>query len=351
MVTGSAVNWYVGFGNGKRRIVSGIPDEFIVRLGEAGGWIGPRTESGDVMGDIELVKWLSVVMLEEAGVEMLLHSLVVGALERDGAVRGVIVESKAGRGAVCAKAVVDATADADVAHSAGVETTCHCKRVTLVSRIEGVDRERLDRFSRANPERFSALTEEAGLRRGSFPRSCVEFEDRSGVDVADLTYVENEARKRVFRTLDFLRKNVPGYEEARVASTAPQLGVRETRKIVGECTVTEQDLLDSRRWEDTVGRCGSYVSDRKTYAVSGLEYDVPYGCLVPKTTDGLVVAGRCISATHEAIDSLRVVPPCMLTGQAAGAAAAQAALTATAPREIDVGTLQAALREGGAYLG
>ena len=151
--------------------------------------------------------------------------------------------------------------------------------------------------------------------------------------------------------LVFLRKRVPGYEKVRVVRTCSQLGVRESRKIAGERTITEEDILSSRKSADSIGRCGAQMTGYKLYDVSGLDYGIPYGCLVPREIDGLLAAGRCISATHDAINTLRLILPCMLTGEGAGTAAALAARNGVAPRRVDVPQLQTQLKEQGNNLG
>ena len=148
-----------------------------------------------------------------------------------------------------------------------------------------------------------------------------------------------------------MRENVPGYENARLAWTAPQLGVRESRKIVGEYTISYDDILESRKSDDTIGRCGAQLTGYKLYDVKGLDYDIPYRSLVPQQVDSLLASGRCGSATHEAINTLRLIIPCMLTGEAAGTAAALAVKHRVAPRNLDVTGLQATLREQGNNLG
>jgi len=352
MITGSNVTWYLGFGNGERQVIRGLSDEFVVRLGEAGGLTSERNKSGDCNSDPEFVKWLSVVMLEEAGAEILLHSWIASAVVDGDVCKGIIVENKSGRQAILAKVVIDATADGDVCLSAGVEMNTDNHDITLICEVEGVDRERAEAFKKDEPDNYAKLMTELEDQGGMMPsRGGAKFQGRSTVDVGDLTHIENEARKGIMKGLMFLRKHVPGYEKAKVAWTCPQLGVRESRKIVGAHTITEEDILGSRKSDDTIGRCGAQMTGYKLYDVSGLDYDIPYRCLVPQKIDGLLAAGRCISATHEAINTLRLILPCMLTGEGAGTAAALAVKDGVMPRDIDVPQLQAKLKEQGNNLG
>lgn len=352
MMTGSNVTWYLGLGNGKAQTIGGLSEEFIARLGEVGGLTSERNASGDCNSDAEFVKWLSVEMLQEAGAEILLHSWVSAAVVEEGVCKGLIVESKSGREAILASVVVDATADGDVCTSAGVEMTTDNHDITLVCAVQGVDRAAAEAFAKDQPEAHARLMAELAEQGGVVPTyGGARFTGRSAVDVADLTHIETEARKQAMRGLVLLRARMPGYEKARVALTCPQLGVRESRKIRGEYTITEDDILGSRKFGDTIGRCGAQMTGYKLYDVSGLDYDLPYRCLVPLGVEGLLAAGRCVSATHEAINTLRLIAPCMLTGEAAGTAAALAATQGVAPRAADVAELQSRLRKQGNNLG
>lgn len=352
MMTGSNVTWYLGLGNGDAQTIRGLTEEFITRLAQAGGLTSERNASGDCNSDAEFVKWLSVEMVQEAGADLLLHSWVSSAVVEDGVCRGLIVESKSGREAILARVVVDATADGDVCAAAGVEMATANHDITLVCDVQGVDRKTMEAFKKNEPEAYARLMAELAERGGVVPSyGGAKFADYSAIDVSDLTYIENEARKRAMRGLVFLRAHLPGYEQARVALTCPQLGVRESRKIRGEYTITEDDILGSRQFGDTIGRCGAQMTGYKLYDVSGLDYDLPYRCLVPQGIDGLLATGRCISATHEAINTLRLIGPCMLTGEAAGTAAALAVERGVAPREAEVAELQSRLKQQGNNLG
>lgn len=352
MMTGSNVTWYLGLGNGDAQTIRGLTEEFITRLAQAGGLTSERNASGDCNSDAEFVKWLSVEMVQEAGADLLLHSWVSSAVVEDGVCRGLIVESKSGREAILARVVVDATADGDVCAAAGVEMTTANHDITLVCDVQGVDRKTMEAFKKNEPEAYARLMAELAERGGVVPSyGGAKFADYSAIDVSGLTYIENEARKRAMRGLVFLRAHLPGYEQARVALTCPQLGVRESRKIRGEYTITEDDILGSRQFGDTIGRCGAQMTGYKLYDVSGLDYDLPYRCLVPQGIDGLLATGRCISATHEAINTLRLIGPCMLTGEAAGTAAALAVERGVAPREAEVAELQSRLKQQGNNLG
>ncbi len=351
MMTGSWITWFLGFGDGRKQVVRGLAEEFVCRLAKVGGLVNERNKSGDVNSDVESIKWLSIVMLEEAGVEMLLHSLVVSAPVEDGVVKGIIIESKSGRQAIMAKVVIDATADGDVAHFAGAKTTVHNHDISLCLRFEGVDRARVEQFKKADPAGYQRLLETLKAQGGFELSGAPKFSGKSAVDVGDLTLIENEARKRSMQGLLFMKQNVPGHENARLARSAPQLGVRESRKIVGEYTLTEEDILAGRKFPDTIGRCGAHMLGYQLYDVPGLDYDIPYRCLVPEKIENLLASGRCVSATHGAINTLRLIVPCMITAEAAGVAAALAVAEGVYPRKIVVSELQDRLRKQDNNLG
>jgi hypothetical protein len=147
-----------------------------------------------------------------------------------------------------------------------------------------------------------------------------------------LSKIEVESRKKIMETLKVYRKNVPGFEAAFLIEFAPQIGVRETRRIVGEYILTKEDAVAGRRFGDVVA--------------SG-SFDIPYRCLVPREIDGVLVAGRCMSTTHEAQGVIRNIPPCLITGQAAGIAAALAAKKGVKPRKLDIHLLRESLKKQG----
>jgi hypothetical protein len=159
-------------------------------------------------------------------------------------------------------------------------------------------------------------------------------------------------RHEGFQALMHLREHLPGYEDARVSLTWPQLGVRLSRRIHGVYRLTDDDLVASRQFADGIARMGIYFPDwGPNYAIKGLRYDVPYRCLVPESVDGLLVAGRCISADPIAGNTMRLLVPCLATGQAAGAAAAIAAREGCAPCDVPVEALRDELRAQDVYLG
>ena len=343
-------------------IIQGLPWEILERLIAAGGAVGPEDMEvpedkklpGDVtyehakqarhigktkpIVDYEAVRTLAFEMMAEEGVRLLLHSWTVDAIVEDNALKGVIVENKSGRQAILAKAVVDCTGDADIAAYAGAP-------------FEKAPKQELYQISRSfrvavpNDKGQPVIVGGAG---GSY-----DYGD--GTDVWDLTEAEIQIRKRAVEQVKKMRQR-PGYENSYIFgnSQPPQLGVRETRQIVGEYMLTGEDVVEGRKFPDTIAKSANPIDMHKpgganeNRSVKTDYHDIPYRCLVPKNIDNLLVAGRCISASHVAEAAIRKIPPCMATGQAAGTAAALAIKSGASPRTLDVELLQETLREQGA---
>ena len=182
-----------------------------------------------------------------------------------------------------------------------------------------------------------------------------------GVDATDadqLTQAEIEGHRQVIYLVSFLRKYVPGFENCYLVDTGSQIGVRETRRIMGEYVLTQEDVFEARRFKDAIARVSFPIDIHDVKGGGGFfegpregpYYTIPYRCLVPRKVENLLVAGRCISATHEAHGSLRVMPPCFATGQAAGTAGALSLETNVSPRYVDVELLRESLVRHGALV-
>jgi hypothetical protein len=343
-----------------KRYGMGVVREVIGRLEDLGGaspgrrasepniWKEGASFSGEecVHVDPELMKHVLNEMVLEAGVDLLMHSLVVGVDIKGSSMRGLIVEDKSGRHAVSGRVFLDATGDADVAAAAGAPFNHdrHPWGINIDFRLGGVDLARERLFREEQPEEhkrvLDGLSELVGGRMywGPSVREDVvwggapHLRDLDGLDPRGLTRVEVEGRRALVRGLEHVRSKMPGMEEAFLLDTSSQVGVRETRRIVGEYTLTKEDEVAGRRFED---------------AIASSLFDIPYRCLIPKKVDNLLVGGRCISTTHEAQGPIRNIPPCMATGQAAGVAAALAAKTRVKPKELDPRKLREALIKQG----
>jgi hypothetical protein len=300
--------------------------------------------------DPEGWKQASQEMVLEAGVHLRLHSWFSRAVVEGGAVRGVVVETKAGRQAILGKLVVDATGDGDVFASAGAPSLHGSYILTLVHRLADVDTEAAMRFEREEPTAAQQLDREVKkLLGGSWemwwlltPRpgvvwcNCPHIPGYDGLDPEHLTHIEVEARRRFMKVVEFVREHVPGFSRAYILDAAPQIGVRQTRLLEGEYVVTKEDILERRTFSDAVAR--------------GRDYHTPYRSLLPKGLEGLLVAGRCYSATSEAQRISREIPPVMVMGEAAGTAAALCLESGVAPRHVDVAALQKRLVSQGVNL-
>jgi len=373
LATGGLVLYMDGLSDGTERVVGGICWESLERLQREGGLATRAPLRYDV--DSELYKVTLDQMCLEAGVRVRLHSWVADAIVEERRVAGVVVESKSGRQAILARIVIDATGDGDVAALAGADYALGQMRIGLNMKVGGVDGARYRAFAAEQPERVRALRAELrgqggfpigmgptpwsdegiywvnviGLaeRSGLGPRDDATYEEHwdgrlSAVDADDLTHAELELRRRLVESLAFYRRNMPGYEKVRLLAFASQLGVRESRRITGQVVLSGDDVLTGRTFADAIGRGG--LPGRQS------SYEIPYRALVPRDLRGLLVAGRCISTDHQALGHIRVIPPMMVTGQAAGTAAFMAVELGQEPAAVDASILRRQLARDGVIL-
>ena len=357
---GVTVGWpvpvLIQYGRPDQYFVQGFGRELIDRLDELGGWIGPdEPESrGDGLLDTELLRLVLAEKCREAGVEVLLHSWIVDAVTEDDAVRGVIVENKSGRQALTAEVVVDATGDADVAALAGAAmlqdedpeavdepTGQAVGKCSFRADPEGVDTERFERFKEEEPERYEELMEQVVAAGGvkELGGAAISFRG-DAVDVRDLTRMEMEGSRQALVTLEFFRQNVPGWENATIGRLADQFGVRYGRRIAGLETLTKEHVKEARRTDQDIAR----------FHAGGEAGGIPYGCLVPRSVDGLIIGSRSISVEEAAFGSIRLIGTAWALGEAAGTAAALAQAEGIEPRYLDVARLRAALKDQGALV-
>jgi len=367
-------------------IIAGALKTLLERLVRAGGAIAPSLETGYVVPfDPEWFKLIALELLDEAGVQFLFHSFASAALGRD-RVEGAVMETKSGPIAVRARVTIDCTGDGDVAVQAGAPSEVGradglVQPMTLMFRVVGFQRNNFEAYVTQNPKQWRGVhglwdlvreATEAGELR--LPREDILFfatpheEEVSvnstrvtrvlGTDVWDLSYAEWMSRRQMRQIADFLRRYVPGFDGSYVAQSGVQVGVRETRRVLGDYQLTADDVLAARKFGDAVAR-GAYPIDIHNPTGTGTvlkrlppgeAYDIPLRCLMPKDVDGLLVAGRCMSGTHEAHSSYRVMPIVMATGQAAGVCAALAARRNALPRAIAAEEVQRELARQGASL-
>ena len=391
---------------GETMIIRGLFEEVVDRMVARGFAIHPA----EVHGGTAFTSWIKVghehvtpyepeglklvvdEMLTEAGVKILYHTDFLRPILEGEAITGILVSSKRGMEVIGASVVIDCTGDGDVAYRCGVpyemgnEELNLMQPATMFFHICDTDPEAMEADIQANLHNFYRkdgvnyrsfhwrVTEarengdwdmkrvSLGLFRMPKPDEwCVNTSRIMGVDSTDnesLTSAEIEGRQQADMILRFLRKYVPGCENARIKSTASYIGIRESRHIQGDYRLTADDLLDSKVPEDSIllaansvdvhGRFGP--TSNEYVPIKGDYYGIPYRSLLPRGVEQLLIAGRCVSADSTAAGAIRVMPPCMGMGQAAGIAAALAVKTGTTVRKVDAQTIRSVLKENGAYL-
>lgn len=321
------------------------------------GWSGtrvPRTPPSPVpFGatiDPEKFKYLANRVLREANVSLRYHSWVVGTVTEEARVRGVVIESKSGRQAILGKVVIDCTGDGDVFAAAGAPFRHGQLYVTLPHQVANVDTQRFLQWEWEHPDEADELLRQAKERlraKGNYWWLWTVFEGLVWVnaptytrynilDAEDLTAVEVDAREVIEAWWAWARERLPGFERSYVVDVAAQLGVRQSRLLDGEYVLTKDDVDSGVVFPDTIGR--------------SKHWHLPYRSLVPREIEGLLVAGRCYSATSQAQAISREVPTCMVLGEAAGVAAALAVREGVQPRRVDVAVLRSELRSRGVIL-
>ncbi len=386
--------------DGEQQLIKGIFEELVLRMEKIGGALHPSgiPASTPYCGFIdygharvtpfepEAVKLCATEMLVEAGVDLRLHTFVVDSIVEDGAVRGVFGASKSGLEAFTASVTVDCSADADVAVRAGADYEQGrpedglTQPLTMFFRVANVDDAVVEEYVASHPEDyrpFASIVErarEAGafpvqrkgiglyktLEPGVWRINTSRMHRLDGTNARDLTTGEIEGRRQAEALMRFFREWLPGFENAKLLDTASMVGVRETRRIVGDYQLTLDDLGAGRVFDDVIALCGYPVDIHSPTDDSGgtdgklktaNAYGIPYRSLLPAGLENILVAGRALSATHEAQSAVRVMPPCFAMGEAAGAAAAIAIRSGTTPRKVPIRALQEALVRQGVYLG
>lgn len=311
--------------------------------------------------DPERLKLASQEMLIEAGVRIVFHSWMAQTMVEDGAVTGVIFESKAGRQALRAKVTVDCTGDGDVFSRAGADFDTDIEQgdvhhsMNTGFMLGGVDMETWLDFRLKQPEAFSELNKRGREDLGFFQAPYVSWRNDvalflgprqsglSALDVDDMTEVEIRSHRFMQTHCDFFRKHAPGFEDAWMMLSAPQLGVRHTRRLKGVGRIERSQWSSGNILSDEIGVSPS-VSPKFPVL------SIPYGALVPIRLDGLLAAGRHISCDANSHGFMREIPQCWLTGHAAGVAAGVAANGGVQPRNAAIAEIQETLRQQGAYL-
>jgi hypothetical protein len=358
------------------RVVGGIIYEIAERVAKAGYGICTNS-SADF--EIEGMKLVLEQMAEESKTDLLYHSFVSNAVVKDGKITGVVAQNKTGRYKIMADRIIDCTGDGDVCAKAGCgfdmgdEENGFCQPVTLMFTIGGVDYEKVSKF-RGNDYKLVDVWKKARENGDMRPfQHCImgwwwtpTRPDQLGINFTHINFIDStkaedltsatiEGRKQAYETIEVYRKYVPGMENCYMISTPNTIGIRESRRIHGLYTLTKEDLLAMRKFDDSIGYGSFFIDihsvsgpgmDKKEYhPEKGFKYQIPYRIIVPKDIDNLFVAGRCASCTHEALGSLRVMPQCGVMGQAAGVAAVISLNRRISPKEVNVSELQKNLKD------
>ena len=368
-------------------VIAGVFKMLLERLIATGGALIPSQQTGfTVPFDPEIFKLVALDLLDEAGVQFLFHAFASDVIGHH-PLEGVVFETKSGPVAIKARMVIDCTGDGDIAAFAGAPFAVgraedeQVQPMTLMFRIVEFERAAFAAYVQTHPDQWRGvhglwdlIATATAAGELDLPREDVLFfgtpHEREvsvnstrvtgvlGTRVWDLSYAEWQSRRQMRQIAAFLRKYVPGFEKAYVAQSGVNIGVRETRRIIGEYQLTAEDILAARKFADVIAQ-GSYPIDIHNPVGKGTilkrlppgeSYDIPLRCLLPQRVDQLLVAGRCISGTHEAHSSYRVMPISMATGHAAGVCAALAACAGKAPRDIPVREVQQELKRQGAKL-
>ncbi len=406
MATGGLINIFPNISDisGKQHIF-GLTQEIIDRLDKRGGASYPRKEDWGTTdprvvnyylnanlgffyvrndpnrGGKQAVLYTAVIdpeilkdelnaMVLGAGAELFLHSWGTRPVMEGDTVKGVFFESKSGRQAILAQCVIDATGDGDIFVAAGAEFDAALSNkhrtawLAFTFWMANVDIQRYEDFQASQPEKHKAMMEEL-LKLGGYPHFFKGvLENQSGVlwyhcmqpqaeatdamDVEQLTKIDIRARKRALVTHDFMRKHVPGFEKCFVMQTAPQLGTQGGRRVSGEYTLSQDDIVADRVFEDTIAVLAN--NDLGEISARHPSLCVPYRCLVPKKVEGLLVACRAFSSEDSINQYFNIIPPCLCYGQAAGTAAALAVKAGIPPRKVDYAALQKSLIKQGVNL-
>ena len=356
-------------GGSKKKVNAGLYARMLEELFALGG----STASDDRFYKDEIMKIVLDRMVKQAGVKVLFHAKLCEVDFADGTVRSICVTTVSGKIRIRAKIFLDCTGNADLVAQSGLpfeqgrDEDGLCQPMTLCFRLANFDWERLDK--KQMNAAWAKLKEEGKIKN---PREDIlivrspiggmvhiNATRAIGVDPTDVEAVSDAEmllREQMLELCLFFRENVPGGEHCEIASSAVESGIRESRRIVGLVRVTAEDLLSTRKFEDSIAR-GAYKIDIHNPAGTGTYlksipnndyYTIPYRALIPQNTKNLIVAGRSVSSTHEALAAIRIMPITSCMGEAAGIAASLAIDSACALSEIDVKTLQKKLTENGA---
>jgi hypothetical protein len=375
-----------------KQVVHGVADDLLELIRTLDGLNPPHLVLGKICAqayDMSALKCAADALLLDAGVNLLFHALGTGVtMTEDGDIESLLLETKSGRVAVRARTFIDCSGDADMAHWSGVayekgSAAGEMLYPTLMFKVGKVDAAKAGEAWRTIPEKMEkaqAIGAYQFPRHGAVVRPMknpyewrvnvtqLAAPDGSAIDGTDagaLSAGEIEGRRQIVDYLRFLREQIPGFEEAYVLDIPPQLGIRETRRVVGEYMLTGDDVLGCARFEDSIGVngwplekhvAGNVVWEWPPIPESCGYNQLPYRMLLPRQrqksqVSNLLVAGRCASMTHDGQSAARVTGACFVMGEAAGTAAALALKANISVHDVETSKLQEALTRQGVFLG
>jgi hypothetical protein len=375
--------------------VEGIGIEFERRAAELSRNRKSPFERSDLI-DTELFKYVADQFIQERNIEPLLHCYAVDAILEGRTIRGIITESKSGRQAILAERVIDATGDADIAVLSGVPYHKTPKDemlgVTVIFSCSGVNVDRFLEYVQQHPATFGDWGENWNIKTtgkedglfspyleepfkraredglipadltsigGTWSRltdaceatslNMVYMFDYDGTDVRDLTRAEIDGRHQALLAVEALRKYVAGFEDANLRNFGMSLGIRDSRKIIGQYALTEHDVRNQARFDDSIGIFPEFLDGYGVLVLptTGRYFQVPYGILVPENVENLLVAGRCVSGDKLSHAALRSMMCCTVTGQGAGVAAAISVKEGVCCSYVDISQVQKVLKKQG----
>ena len=395
-------------------IVGGVFNELLEQCSKVNGYIGKFYDWRAlwiVAVDPDLISYAIIKLLKKYNVSLLLYSVCNDVLVEDSQIRGVFVNSKGSQTLVTGDVFIDCTGDGDIAAAAGApyeigEETGELQPVSIVFKMKNINSESFLTFIKNHPENFGlgenpyigktksecalelfkqGIPKAFFVHDGPIMKKAIESGELykssmialgpismdykeisvnstriagiNAIDVMSLSGTLYELVEQVDMCVNFLKKWVLGFENAEFSGLAPKIGVRETRRIMGDYVLTVDDVLSAKKTSDAIAK-GAHEMDlhgsgtaheRKSIKDAG-SFDIPFGCLIPRNVENLLIAGRCISSTRHANSAARLMGTCMATGQAAGTAAAICVHDMTKVRKLPVEKIRKILKEQGAIL-
>ncbi len=388
-----------------KQIIGGIPEEIVLALIKNGGSPGFVKDTIGVCSyyvpfEPEILKLVLLTTAKKSGVKLLFHGWVYEVIQKKNKILGLKVITKGGPLILKGKIFIDASGDGDIASLCGVpfslgDQNGRPQPMTLIFKLKQVNQKEITEYMLSHPEEFHPETlfnelansshigvsgffslwkkgEQtgethiprdrllffSGVEPGEMMVNTTRIIHKNPINPWDLSEAEIEGREQLLSLLQFLKKRIPGFQNCVLAQAAAQVGIRESRRIHGEYTLTEKDVLKGSKFKNAIAR-GAYPID--IHDPSGKKivlkqiggdgyYEIPYPCLIPLKISNLLITGRCLSAAHEALGSCRIQATAMASGQAAGTAAALCIKEKRETREIKIQTIQRKLREAGAVI-